>query len=45
MKLFPPLNERNICDKAKGLRITLGWYIGELGYPIYDLTMGSPSLR
>ena len=32
--LFPPLDKRNTCDKAKGLRITSEWYIGELGYPI-----------
>ena len=28
--LFPPLNKRNICDKAKGLRITSERHIGEL---------------
>ena len=33
-RLFPPLDKRNTCDKAKGLRITSEWYIGELGYPI-----------
>ena len=38
--LFPPLNERNIRDQAKGLRITSEWYIGELGYLLYDLTHG-----
>ena len=27
--LFPPLDKRNTCDKAKGLRITLEGYIGE----------------
>ena len=32
--LFPPLDKRNTCGKAKGLRITSEWYIGELGYPI-----------
>ena len=29
--LFPPLNKRSICDKAKGLRITSERRIGELG--------------
>ena len=29
--LFPPLDKRNIRDKAKGLRITSERYIGELG--------------
>ena len=29
--LFPPLDERNTCDKAKGLRITAGMHSGELG--------------
>ena len=29
--LFPPLNKRNTRDKAKGLCITLGRYIGALG--------------
>ena len=29
--LFPPLDKRNTCDKAKGLRITSERYIGELG--------------
>ena len=28
--LFPPLDKRSICDKAKGLRITSEGYIGEL---------------
>ena len=28
---FPPLDKRNTRDKAKGLRITSGRYIGELG--------------
>ena len=27
--LFPPLDKRNTCDKAKGLRITLERHIGE----------------
>ena len=40
MMLFSPLNKRNTCDKAKGLRITSEWYIGELGYLLYDLTHG-----
>ena len=31
MVLFPPLDKRNIRDKAKGLRITSEGYIGELG--------------
>ena len=30
MTLFPPLNERNTRDKAKGLRITSERHIGEL---------------
>ena len=30
MVLFPPLDKRNIRDKAKGLRITSERYIGEL---------------
>ena len=29
--LFPPLDNRNTRDKAKGLRITSERYIGELG--------------
>ena len=29
--LFPPLDKRNIRDKAKGLRISSERYIGELG--------------
>ena len=29
--LFPPLDKRNIRDKAKGLRTTSERYIGELG--------------
>ena len=29
--LLPPLDERNTCDKAKGLCISSEWYIGELG--------------
>ncbi|KXB70576.1 hypothetical protein HMPREF3185_02224, partial [Porphyromonas somerae] len=29
--IFPPLDKRNTRDKAKGLRITLERYIGELG--------------
>ena len=29
--LFPPLDKRNRCDKAKGLRITSEGCIGELG--------------
>ena len=29
--LFPPLDQRNTRDKAKGLRITLKRYIGVLG--------------
>ena len=29
--LFPPLDKRNTCDKAKGLRITSERHIGELG--------------
>jgi len=29
--LFLPLDERNTCDKAKGLRVASEWYIGELG--------------
>ena len=29
--LFPPLDKRSTRDKAKGLCITLGRYIGELG--------------
>ena len=31
MALFPPLDKRNIRDKAKGLCITLERHIGELG--------------
>ena len=31
MALFPPLNKRNTCDKARSLRITSEGYIGELG--------------
>ena len=31
MALFPPLDKRNTCDKAKGLRITSEKYVGELG--------------
>ena len=31
MPLFPPLDERNTRDKAKGLRITSERRIGELG--------------
>ena len=31
MSLSPPLNKRNTCDKAKGLRITAGMHSGELG--------------
>ena len=31
MSLPPPLNKRNTCDKAKGLRITAGMHSGELG--------------
>ena len=31
MTLFPPLDKRNTCDKAKGLRITSEKHIGELG--------------
>ena len=27
--LFPPLDKRNTCDKAKGLRITSEGHIGE----------------
>ena len=27
--LFPPLDKRNTCDKAKGLRITLGRGLGD----------------
>ena len=27
--LFPPLDNRNTCDKAKGLRITLGRGLGD----------------
>ena len=30
MALFPPLNKRNTCDKAKGLRVTSERCIGEL---------------
>ena len=30
--LFPPLDKRNICDKAQGLRITSEGYIGELSW-------------
>ena len=29
--LFPPLDKKNTCDKAKGLRIASERYIGELG--------------
>ncbi len=29
--LFPPLNKRNTCDKAKGVRIASERYIGEVG--------------
>ena len=29
--LFLPLDERNTCDKAKGVRVSLERYIGELG--------------
>ena len=29
--LFPPLNKRSICDKAKGLCISSERYIGDLG--------------
>ena len=29
--LFPPLNKRNTCDKAKGLCSTSERYVGELG--------------
>ena len=29
MALFPPLDKRNTCDKAKGLRITLERHSGE----------------
>ena len=29
--LFLPLDERNTCDKAKGLCVTSERYIGELG--------------
>ena len=29
--LFPPLDKRNTCDKAKGLRIASERHIGELG--------------
>ena len=29
--LFPPLDKKNTCDKAKGLCITSEGYIGELG--------------
>ena len=31
MALFPPLNKRNMRDKAKGLCITSEKHIGELG--------------
>ena len=31
MMLFPPLDKRNPRDKAKGLCISSGRYIGELG--------------
>ena len=30
MALFPPLNKRDMCDKAKGLRTTSERSIGEL---------------
>ena len=29
--LFLPLDERNTCDKAKGVRVSSERYIGELG--------------
>ena len=29
MMLFPPLDKRNTCDRAKGLRITSERHIGE----------------
>ena len=29
--LFPPLDKRNTCDKAQGLRVTSERHIGELG--------------
>ena len=38
--LFPLLDKRNTCGKAKGLRIISERYIGELGYLLYDLTHG-----
>ena len=28
--LFPPLDKKNVYDKAKGLRVTSEGYIGEL---------------
>ena len=28
---FPPLNKKNTCDKAHGLRVASERYIGELG--------------
>ena len=35
MALFPPLDKRYICDKAKGLRISSEGYIGEWGVRTY----------
>ena len=44
--LFPPLNKRNACDKAKGLRITSERRIGELGVRcLSTLNRGQDSRR
>jgi len=45
--LFPPLDKRNVCDKAKGLRVTSERYIGglwtcdALAHEIEDWTCGN----
>ena len=44
MMLFPPLDKRHTCDKAKGLRITSERYIGKLGYPIRSHPWDHPRL-
>ena len=44
MMLFPPLDKRNTCDKAKGLCISSERSIGELGVRyLSTISMGQDS--
>ena len=43
--LLPPLNKRNTCDKAKGLRVSSERHIGELGVRCLSTLNGGQDSR